>query len=197
MAGAPNQREDLFARQDAALRLDQAPQHVEFGGGQLDGGTGTTDQPRARVDGELSGLHDGFDPLAAQPVSPQHGFDARQELGQPERLGDVVFGAELEAHDLIHLGAARAEHDHGHDDLLGAQLAYDLEAVHLRQHHVEDDEVDSAGRGERQPFFAVGRDLHVVAFGLQVHAQPERDALVVFDDQDVLASIYLSQHSPI
>ena len=39
------------------------------------------------------------------------------------------------------------------------------------------------------PFFAVRRDLHVVALGLEIHAQAERDALVVFDDQDALFSV--------
>ncbi len=75
--------------------------------------------------------------LAAEPVAPQYGLHARQQLGEPERLGDVIFGTELEPHDLVHLGAARAEHDDGHRGVLRAQLAHHFEPVHPRQHDVE------------------------------------------------------------
>jgi hypothetical protein len=61
--------------------------------------------------------------------------------GEAERFGDVVFGAELEAGDLVHLVRLRREDDDGHHATLGAEIVEDLEAVLLRQHDVEDDEV--------------------------------------------------------
>ena len=44
-----------------------------------------------------------------------------------------------------------------------------------------------------EPVFAVDGDAHVVALGLEVHLEPERDALVVLDDQD-LAEVRSCRH---
>ena len=57
-----------------------------------------------------------------------------------EGLRDVVVGAHLQAADLVHFGVTGAEHDHGHVGEF-ADLLADLEAVHIGQDDVEEDEV--------------------------------------------------------
>jgi hypothetical protein len=140
-------------------------------------------------------LHHGLHPLAAQAVAPQYGFHARQELSQAERLGDVILGAELEPHHLVHLGATGAEHDDRHGGLLGAQVPHHLETVHPGQHHVQNHEVYAASGGALQPLVAVDRHLHLVAFGFEIHTQTEGNALIVLDDQDPLFAACLG-HEP-
>ena len=99
--------------------------------------------------------------LRAFAVAPEHGPHARQELGHAEGLGDVVLGAELEAHHLVHLRAARGEHRDRHFVALAAQCAEHLEAVQPREHHVEDDEIDRRVARLGEPFFAVVGEEHV------------------------------------
>ena len=66
---------------------------------------------------------------------------AAHQLAQPERLGQVVVGAELEADDLVDLVVAGGQDEDGHLRAGRAEPAEDLEAVHARQAHVEHDEV--------------------------------------------------------
>jgi hypothetical protein len=82
--------------------------------------------------------------------APQRRLDARAELAHGERLGDVVVRPELEAEHLVDLLGLRGEHDDRHRGAR-AQAAADLEAVHPREHHVEDHEVEGllAEAGER------------------------------------------------
>ena len=87
----------------------------------------------------------------------QHRAHARQQLGDRKRLGDVVVGAQLEAEHLVGLGRARRQHHDRRRDRPRAQLAAHVEAVLLRQHHVEDHQVrreaapPSAGPRRRRP----------------------------------------------
>ena len=73
--------------------------------------------------------------------APQQRLDPAHQLAQPERLGQVVVGAELEADDLVDLVVAGGQDEDRRLRPGRAQPAEDLEAVHARQAHVEDDEV--------------------------------------------------------
>ena len=71
---------------------------------------------------------------------PQGRLDPGQQLRKAERLRDVVVGAELEAADLVGLGAAGGDDE----DRDAAELADPLDhlpAVEAGQRDVEDDEV--------------------------------------------------------
>ena len=73
--------------------------------------------------------------------APQERLDPAHQLAQPERLGQVVVGAELQADDLVDLVVAGRQDE---DRRLGAgraEPAQDLEAVDARQADVEHDEV--------------------------------------------------------
>ena len=66
--------------------------------------------------------------------------DPRDELPRRERLHDVVVGAELEADDPVDLFAPGGEHHDRHVGV-GADVAAEVPAVPVRQHHVEQDHV--------------------------------------------------------
>jgi hypothetical protein len=79
-------------------------------------------------------------------VAAQHRLHAADELGDAERLGDVVVRAGLEADDLVELGVLRGEHQ----DVGVAELAHppaDLDAVDVGQAEVEDDQVEGVEGG--------------------------------------------------
>ena len=52
---------------------------------------------------------------AARLRAAQHGLDAREELGERERLGDVVVGAQAQRRHLVELVLSRRQHDHRHE----------------------------------------------------------------------------------
>ena len=77
--------------------------------------------------------------------APQQRADARHELADPERLREVVVGAAFEAEDLVRLGVLRGYHEHRriHVGALRPQRPAEGDAVEARQHHVDDNEVES------------------------------------------------------
>ena len=75
--------------------------------------------------------------LARAAAAPQQRLHARQQLGERERLGQVIVAAGLQPLHAIVDGVARAEDQHRHLLLLRAQLLDQREAVELRQHHVD------------------------------------------------------------
>ena len=108
-----------------------------------------------------------------------------QQLGGCERLGHVVVGAAVEAGDLVGYGVARGEQQHRHADAFAAQLGHHGEAVHLRQHHVEDDHVVVAAFGVGEAGGAVVHDVRLVAVLGEYVRQRLRQAHVVFNDEDL------------
>ena len=65
------------------------------------------------------------------------GVDAGGELCGGEGLGDVVVGPGHKAGDLVHLLGAGGEHDDADLRVARPDAAADLEAVHIRQHDVQ------------------------------------------------------------
>ena len=87
--------------------------------------------------------------FATEHAAAQQAPDPRLQLGQFERLCQVVVGAEIEAvHPVLHL-AARSQHQHRQGLAAPAQARQHLEAVHPRQADVEDRQgVLLAGQGQ-------------------------------------------------
>ncbi len=76
----------------------------------------------------------------------QYRVDARHELARRERLGHVVIGAAFETGDLVALLGPGREHDDGQlaGFAVALQRARELEAAHVGQHPVDEDEVRAA-----------------------------------------------------
>ena len=117
-------------------------------------------------------------------VPPQLGAHARQQLGEAERLGDVVVGARVEAADGVHLAVLRGEeHDRDGRAALAHALA-DLEAVDAGQPDVEDQQVVLAVHAGRDGVRSRRHGLDLVPLALERADERHADALVVLSEQD-------------
>ncbi len=97
-------------------------------------------------------------------------------------LDDVVVGAGLQSHDHVEVVAARGEHDDR--QLAGlADAAAHLDAVHPRQHEVEQDEFGPELRQRGQSRLARPDGPHLVPAPTQPQLDPFPYGGVVFDQQ--------------
>ena len=83
-----------------------------------------------------------LDGLRGEPA--QQRAHPGQQLGQPERLADVVVGARVEADDEVDLVGAGGEHEHRQVGHVEPHPAAHLEPVHAGQAEVEHQQVDAA-----------------------------------------------------
>ena len=118
---------------------------------------------------------------AAAPLQRPH---AGQQLVEPERLGEVVVRAGVEAADHVLHRVARGEHQDGRVAPLAAELRRHLEAVLLGQHDVEQDDVVLVDVGQHGGLVAVRRDVHDVALFLQALLDEPGDLPVVLHDEN-------------
>ncbi len=118
------------------------------------------------------------------PRAAQDRAHARDELLQAEGLGHIVVPSRGEAADLVLGRVARGEEDDRHSGALGAEPPRDLEALHVRQHHVEQQQVrlEGAHRGQRVATRS-GR-LHPEPLEAQRHGDHVDDVRLVVDDED-------------
>ena len=115
----------------------------------------------------------------------QHGADAAAQLGEAERLGDVVVGAGLEPLDGVGLAVERGQHDDRHDVAARAQRAADVVAVRARpERDVEQDDVEVLAAGELDRGVAVGDGLDAVALAREGVRQRVAQRALVVDDED-------------
>jgi len=115
--------------------------------------------------------------------TPRQHLDACEQLGEGERLREVVVTAGAQALDAIVHFRERAQDQDRRGDALRAQGLHHREAVHVGQHAVGDDHVVARGQRQREPFGAVRRVVDAVA----AFPQPGRDVIgrapVVLDEQ--------------
>ena len=117
--------------------------------------------------------------------APEQRAGAGHQLVRAEGLGDVVVRAELEPDDAIGFLRARREHDDGNGVRfrVGADRAADFEAVDLRQHQVEDEQVGWMGGDGRQRVAARRNHLRREACLAQIARDEISDIPVVFHDE--------------
>src|SRR6266496_360821 len=118
--------------------------------------------------------------LAAADERPH----ARFQLGERERLRDVVVGSEVEAAHAIRLGFVSGKDQDAAGVVVAAQLAQHLEPVDARKTDVEHDKVIVFFRAGPQRKLARFRVIHGVGRLPERSHQPVRQRIVVFDDQD-------------
>ncbi len=102
----------------------------------------------------------------------------------PNRLGHVIVGPKLQAHDLVQFLALGREHEDGGGELPGAKLLANVVAAHPGQHDVEHDQPGAVpGAGLHRLVAAVAHgNLETVA--LEHFFQAQQDVRVVFHDED-------------
>ena len=124
-------------------------------------------------------------PLRSEGVS-QHGAEglyATPKLADRERLGDVVVSAELETEHGVELVVSGREHDDRHR-ALAANPPADLETVYLRQHQVENDEVDLLLAEQPERLLTVPSLDDPVAVPLERVREQRLDRVLVVDEKD-------------
>ena len=161
-------------------------QDLELRCGQAEAAVAALDAPPLEVDQQVVVADDastgGVREIAVG--APEQRLDAAHQLAQPERLGQVVVRAELQADDLVHLLVARGQEQDGRLGSRAAQAPEHLEAVHARQADVEDHEIGRAVRRDLEALLAVARDGHLVALLLEGVLDAARDGVLVLDDQN-------------
>ena len=123
-------------------------------------------------------------PRAARRPPPHQGPHPGQELLEPERLGQVVVRARIEAADDVFDRVAGGEHQDGSVAPLATELRRHLESVLLGQHDVEQDDVVLVDVGQHGGFVAVRRDVHGLALFLQTLLDEPGDLPVVLHDEN-------------
>jgi hypothetical protein len=122
---------------------------------------------------------------ATRAADAQQGADPRQQLGNAERLDDVIVGAGVQCRDLLALSLPHGKDQDG-DAGPFANAPDDVLAVEIGQSKIENDEIGrvggrvcdalAAGRG-----FADGEPMR-----LECDAQEPADLRLVVDDEDGL-----------
>jgi hypothetical protein len=186
VAGAPDCRQHLSMGDELAGMLDEVGEQSELRRRQPELLAAEPGTVIVEVDDEVAVL-DPPRPLGRRGRrSPQRGLDPGHELRQAERLRDVVVRAELQAADLVGLGAARGHHE----DRDPAELADPLDhlpAVEAGQGHVEDDEVRVPLIELAQRLVAARREDRLVARRGHPQLQQRGELGLVFDDEDPLS----------
>jgi hypothetical protein len=104
------------------------------------------------------------------------------QLGQAERLGDVVIGAGIECGDLLAFVVARRQHQHRNLRPL-PQRAQHLEPLLVGQAQVEQHELAAVARQLRQAGAAVGGERDTIPLRAQADVEEAPHLRLVVDDQ--------------
>ena len=168
--GLPHQA--LEQRELARPQLDRRAAAVDLAGQAIEAQIG--DGQRRRLDGALA--------------APRDRLQARQQLGEGERLGQVVVAAGLQALHAVVDAVPRAQEEHRGGDAGVAQRRDQAEAVEARQHDVDDGGVVRAGARQLESRHAVLGDVDGEALLSQAAGDEAGDAAIVFDDEDAHVS---------
>jgi hypothetical protein len=109
---------------------------------------------------------------------------ARRELGEAERLDQVIVSADVEASHLVLDGGASREHQHGWPAPQFPQSPADGESVDLGEHHVEHDRGVVVLGAHPQPVGAVGGDVDGIAVVAKAAFEERGHSELVFDDEN-------------
>ena len=104
--------------------------------------------------------------LAGRGGAAQDGLDAGLDLKDIEGLGHIVVRAVFQPQNFVDLFTLGGQHDDRYIAVLPDPLAHG-DTVHLRQHHVQQDEVVMACKELGQRFVAVSGGIRLEAFLFQ------------------------------
>ena len=160
------------------LRRREQLQHLIFLAGQVHALAADFDRLGVEIDDQVAGVDDR---LGVALGAADDRVDARDQLVLVERLGHVVVGAEAEALDLV-LDAGEAGEDQDRRlDLRDPQRAQHLEARHVGQVQVEQDDVVIVELAEIDAFFAEIGGVDVEALGFEHQLDGLSGRAVVFN----------------
>jgi hypothetical protein len=182
---APDAIEDLLAGEHLPRVLQEQLEQEELGAGELDRPPVAGDLVRVRVELEVAEAQRA--PLALPARSPQQRPQAREQLLERERLGQVVVGARLQPGDAVPDALARREHEHRRAVAGVSHAPADLEAVQAGHEDVEQHRVGGRGRLRADGLAPVLRQRDVEALDPEDALQHLTHGRLVVDDQDAHA----------
>ena len=140
------------------------------------------------IESQVANLQRSGGAVRARPQSCAH---ARDQFLRVERLDDVVISATLEAFHDIGRVAFRGQHDDGNPGFLTDPGAH-LDAVHPRQHQVEQYEVGFRGVECLDRRSTVGAEGWFEPLRPQDYADHLRQRRVIIDHKNSRVHLYLA-----
>ena len=165
----PHHAGERVARDDLPRAPGQVQQQLELLRGQLHRPAGAR-HPARRAQSTTS-VSTVRRSTSAGLSAAGHGADAGQQLGEGERLDDVVVRARIEPHHAVLERVARGQNNHRRLEAAAPDRREDLDAVPAGQTQVEQDEVETVRRQAKERRLAGGLDDHVVALALEPLAE--------------------------
>jgi hypothetical protein len=176
----PHAVHQLGARQDVARTLQQRLEQQVFVARQVQR-LPAEDHARfmlAKLEADRRGRH------RRRRQAPQHHADPGHQFARRKRLGDVIVGANLEAHDTVDLVAAGGQEDHRNVGEL-AQLAADVEPILVGQADVEHHQNGRVGGPHRVQRMGAQADVQRrETVGAQGIGDAIGDCEFIFNNQD-------------
>src|SRR5579862_2483027 len=179
---SPDGAQQFIAGNGFAGALDEIAKKLKFACGEIDGFAFAGDFGLAHVDAngaDIEGAVAGMDGNAAQ-----QDLDAGQQFCGFKGLGDVVVGAQLEAHNLVDCVIAHGEDQDGGGHPGAANVATDVEPAFPGKVDIEDDEVKRLVGGSLNGLDSVRCGLHNISLCAQAIAQSSAQGFFVFHDKD-------------
>jgi PHP domain len=176
----PDLVENALAGKDLAGIAGEIEQQVVLADRQFHHAVTGAHLASRRVDAEVARAHD---PREIRVAAPEHGPNARQQLGEVEGFDEVVVSPQLEPLDAIADLVAGAEDDDSPRAVTG-QRATEIPTVDARHHQVEDDEMWLEVVNHSETGVPVGGGANVEALVAETERDEVGDALLVIDDED-------------
>ena len=162
-------------------RLRTISSRIEvLAGRELDGNALAVYKPRCPIDRDIS--NDQERRRVAARATHQRA-QARDELGDGERLGKVVVGAQIERLHAIVDGIARGQYQHGRTRARLTQVLQERPAAALRHHQIEHDGIVGHFAEHVLRFLAVGCDVDGKMRLAQHAIQRAREIRLILDDE--------------
>ena len=139
--GAPDGFQQLVAAVGVAPVREEELQQVEFGRGEREFPVPLHHAARIPVQAERPDIENGR--FGVHLLPPEVRLHPRYQLARAEGLGHVIVPADFQAQHAVHFVRAGGEEQDGDAPQRGrlADLAAQLEAIHLGQHDVEHHQV--------------------------------------------------------
>ena len=100
-------------------------------------------------------------------IAPQQSADARAQLGKGKRLYQVIVGAGIQSQHPVLDRIFCCEQQNRCLVAMLPQRIQNFDAVAARQHHIQQDQIEAARAGMKEPFLAGLRPDDFVSLGLQ------------------------------
>ena len=149
-------------------------------GRELDVGAVAAHAPRDQIDLAVAERA----PRRRRAMPAEERLHARHQLRRPERLDDVVVGADVQPQHHVRLLPFGGEHEDRHVETVSAHCLADLVAVDRGQHHIEQNQIRLVLQSRVEAGLPVGGHGYLEPMTRKGIGQPAHDGRLVLDQQD-------------